>query len=67
MNCYDLLREVIVSKNLGQFRDGFIRPISFPSHRLMPRSSLLDFGLTVPPQAEPPVPCGADSEAVSRV
>lgn len=58
MNCYDLLREVIVSKNLGQFRDGLIRPISFPSHRLMPPPSKLSIGLTVPPQAEPSVPYG---------
>ena len=34
-----------------QLRDGFIRPRSFPSHRLLPPLSKLSFGLTMPPQA----------------
>ena len=60
MNYPNLLHEVGVSKSLAQFRDGFIRLPGFPSHRLPPPLSKLSLGLTVPPQAEPPVPCGCN-------
>ncbi len=50
-------REVLQSASLRledpistQLRDGFIRPRSLPFHRLLPRLSLLSFGLTVPQQ-----------------
>ena len=51
MKYSNLLREDWSIQNLAQFRDGFIRPRSFPFHRLLPQCSKLHLGLTMPQQA----------------
>ena len=51
MKYSNLLREDWSIQNLTQLRDGFIRPRSFPFHRLLPPCSKLHLGLTMPQQA----------------